>query len=53
MQEWENDRHVVENMSDKVIKVIESLKLEFPRLQKWDNIKIISLFCENWKNADI
>ena len=42
-KEWENDPSIVENMSDEAIKVIENLKIEFPRLQKWDNIKIITL----------
>ena len=39
-------------MSDEVTEVIENLKIEFPRLQRWDNIKIITHFCENWKNTD-
>ena len=39
-------------MSDEVIEVIENLKIEFLRLQRWDKIKIATRFCETWENAD-
>ena len=49
---WKDDPDALENLSDEVIEVIENLKIEFPRLQRWDNIKIATRFCETWENTD-
>ena len=49
---WKDDPNVLENLSDEVIEVIENLKIEFPRIQKWENIKIATRICETWENAD-
>ena len=43
-KEWENNPSIIENIENEVTEVINNLKIEFPRLQKWDNGKIINLF---------
>ena len=45
---WETNPDSIEDLSDAVNEVIENLKNEYPRLQKWDNIKIIKRISDNW-----
>ena len=39
-EEWKNDPNILNDLNDKVNNVIENLKIEFARLQRWDNMKI-------------
>ena len=51
-ERWKINQDVLEDINDNAIDVLEKLKQEFPRLQKWDNKKLMTFLCENWKNAD-
>ena len=49
---WETNPESIEDLSDAVNEVIENLKLEYPRLQKWNNIKIIKRISDNWADRE-
>ena len=49
---WKKDPNILNDLSDEVIEVIENLKIEFSRLQRWDNIKIATRICETWEKAE-
>ena len=40
------------NITEASNEVIDNLKFEYPKLQKWDNSKIINRISDNWGNRD-
>ena len=51
-ERWKINKEVLEDINDNTIDVLEQLKIQFPRLQKWENRKFMEYLCENWENAD-
>ena len=47
---WEDDQTYITEITDAVNEVIENLKFEYPKLQKWDNLKIINHISTNWSD---
>ena len=43
---FKDDHNIVEDINEDVVEILENLKLEFPRLQKWDNTKLMTFLCE-------
>ena len=44
---------VVREENEEVRMVLKDPKTEFPRLQKWENVKILTFLAKNWSKADI
>ena len=49
---WEKNHDIIEDIELDVIEVLENLKIEFPRLQKWNTSNLCLFICKNWKNVD-
>ena len=47
---WEDDQTYITEITDAVNEVIDNLKLEYPRLQKWNNLRIINHISVNWSD---
>ena len=51
-ERWKIKKEVLEDINDNTVEVLEQLKLQFPRLKKWDNKQFMEHLCENWEHAD-
>ena len=49
---WEEDPSTPIILTEASNEVIDNLKFEYPKLQKWDNFKIINRISDNWENRD-
>ena len=45
---WEEDNSKPIILNEAANKVIENLKFDYPKLQKWNNTRIVNRISENW-----
>ena len=52
MSAWEEDPSSSFEITEASNEAVDNLKFEYPKLQKWDYLKIMQHICVNWKNRD-
>ena len=52
LSEWEKDPSTPINITEASNEVIDNLKFEYPKLQKWDYLKIMNRISDNWEKRD-
>ena len=50
--EWEKDPSLPISITEASNEVINNLKYEYPKLQKWDYTKIVNCISDNWHNRE-
>ena len=48
LSEWEKDPSIPISITEASNEVINNLKFEYPKLQKWDYTKIVNRISDNW-----